>query len=314
MCFATFLRKFATTRIAQNRPIFMEIRTIDRIPQSSLLAGGIDNIAIFSDMSMIRKLVLPAKIDFILSIMCEEGNLVISYDNRKHELTKNSLMVMRQGHVINSYELSADFKGHVIVVSTKHLDQTVPTMNKFMPFMVHFMGNPVIKLSEQEMTNQIELRNLLMAKSNSHTDHAYRKNVVRSVLEALFFETLGVYSTHSMNTQTIQSIRRKDALLYEFVQLVEAEFRKERSVAYYARKLFISPKHLSAMIKETSGRTAGDWIDSYVIMEAKTLLKNTGMTIQEISQSLNFANQSFFGKYFKHLTGMSPRMYRASLT
>ena len=264
-------------------------------------------------MSMIRGLELPAKIDFILSIMCEAGRLLISYDNRSHELTKNSLMVMRQGHVINSYELSPDFKGHVIVVSTKHLDKTVPTMTKFMPYMIHFMGNPVIKLTEEEMTNQIELRNLLKAKSQPQSDHAYRVNVVRSVLEALFFETLGVYSAHSMDLRSMQTIRRKDSLLYDFIQLVESEFRRERSVAYYANRLCVSPKHLSSMVKEASGRTAGDWIDSYVIMEAKALLKNTGMTVQEISQALNFANQSFFGKYFKHLTGISPRMYRSTL-
>lgn len=291
----------------------MVLKTIDSIPRSSALAVGIDNIAIFNDMSMIRGLELPAKIDFILSIMCEAGRLLISYDNRSHELTKNSLMVMRQGHVINSYELSPDFKGHVIVVSTKHLDKTVPTMTKFMPYMIHFMGNPVIKLTEVEMTNQIELRNLLKAKSQPQSDHAYRVNVVRSVLEALFFETLGVYSAHSMDLRSMQTIRRKDSLLYDFIQLVESEFRRERSVAYYANRLCVSPKHLSSMVKEASGRTAGDWIDSYVIMEAKALLKNTGMTVQEISQALNFANQSFFGKYFKHLTGISPRMYRSTL-
>ncbi|WP_302589802.1 helix-turn-helix domain-containing protein [uncultured Muribaculum sp.] len=291
----------------------MVLKTIDSIPRSSALAVGIDNIAIFNDMSMIRGLELPAKIDFILSIMCEAGRLLISYDNRSHELTKNSLMVMRQGHVINSYELSPDFKGHVIVVSTKHLDKTVPTMTKFMPYMIHFMGNPVIKLTEVEMTNQIELRNLLKAKSQPQSEHAYRVNVVRSVLEALFFETLGVYSAHSMDLRSMQTIRRKDSLLYDFIQLVESEFRRERSVAYYANRLCVSPKHLSSMVKEASGRTAGDWIDSYVIMEAKALLKNTGMTVQEISQALNFANQSFFGKYFKHLTGISPRMYRSTL-
>ena len=71
--------------------------------------------------------------------------------------------------------------------------------------------------------------------------------------------------------------------------------------------LCVTPKHLSATIKETSGRTAGEWIDSYVIIEAKTLLRNTGLTIQEVSAKLNFSNQSFFGKYFKHITGISPR-------
>ncbi|MCM1021536.1 MAG: helix-turn-helix domain-containing protein [Muribaculaceae bacterium] len=237
----------------------------------------------------------------------------ITYDKQCKVLTSHSLMVMRQGHVINSYELSPDFKGHIIAASTKHLDQNVPAMSKLMPFLVHFMGNPVILLSKQEMQNQIELRNLLMAKSNNKSEQAYRKNVVRSLLEALFFETLGVYSAHSINLHSLNSLKRKDSLLYEFVRLVEEEYKKERSVAYYAQKLFVSPKHLSAMVKEASGRTAGEWIDLYVIMEAKSLLKNTGMTIQEISQELNFSNQSFFGKYFKNLTGTSPRIYRSAI-
>ena len=79
---------------------------------------------------------------------------------------------------------------------------------------------------------------------------------------------------------------------------------------FYAEKLFVTPKHLSAVLKEISGKTAGEWIDHRVILEAKLLLRTTGMNIQEISVALNFSNQSFFGKYFKHLTGLSPREYR----
>ncbi len=88
----------------------------------------------------------------------------------------------------------------------------------------------------------------------------------------------------------------------------------ERSVTFYADKLFVTPKHLSAVLKEISEKTAGEWIDLRVILEAKLLLRSTGLNIQEISTKLNFANQSFFGKYFKHLTGMSPRDYRAKLS
>ena len=63
-------------------------------------------------------------------------------------------------------------------------------------------------------------------------------------------------------------------------------------------------------VKEASGRTAGEWIDHYVVMEAKMLLGSTDLTVQEISSKLNFANQSFFGKYFKHNTGLSPTEFR----
>ncbi len=69
---------------------------------------------------------------------------------------------------------------------------------------------------------------------------------------------------------------------------------------------------MSTIIKQTSGKTAGDWIDDYILLEAKALLKSTNMTIQQISDELNFPSQSFFGKYFKRLTGVSPKEYRKS--
>ncbi|WP_288736647.1 helix-turn-helix domain-containing protein, partial [uncultured Parabacteroides sp.] len=95
-----------------------------------------------------------------------------------------------------------------------------------------------------------------------------------------------------------------------FMQTVLENYKQERSVAFYADKLCVTAKYLSLISKEVSGQPAGNWIDEYVILEAKTLLKSSQMSIQEIADSLNFANQSFFGKYFKHHTGISPKEYR----
>lgn len=293
---------------SQLRP--MEIKTIDHIPAGSPIAGNIDNIAIFSDVSKIKGLRFPLRIDFFLSILCEHGSLTINYDNRSHTLTANSLIVMRPGHVFHSYTPSPDFRGHAIMVSTRFFGETIPGLTQILPSLTHFHDHPVISLTSSDVAQQIEIRNLIQRRAYGITNNGFRTDIVRSLLEALFFETLSLYSSH-MGDRTPSSMRRKDALLFGFIQLVEENFHTERSVAYYAERLFVSPKHLSAMIKEASGRTAGDWIDSYVVMEAKKLLRNTGMTIQEISTRLNFANQSFFGKYFKHLTGVSPRQYRS---
>ena len=83
-----------------------------------------------------------------------------------------------------------------------------------------------------------------------------------------------------------------------------------RSVSFYSNKMFLTAKHLSTVVKEVSGKTASEWIDSLVILEAKALLKSSELSIQEIADELHFANQSFFGKYFKHHTGMAPKEYR----
>jgi AraC-like DNA-binding protein len=79
---------------------------------------------------------------------------------------------------------------------------------------------------------------------------------------------------------------------------------------FYADKMHLSPKYLSAVVKKVSGQTPSNWIDGLVIMEAKNLLKYSEMNIQEIAYQMNFPNQSFFGKYFKQRTGMTPSTYR----
>ncbi len=82
-------------------------------------------------------------------------------------------------------------------------------------------------------------------------------------------------------------------------------------MGFYARQLCITPKYLTTLIKRISGLSVSEWIDNYVIIEAKTLLKYSTMSIQEIAYYLNFPNQSFFGSYFKRNTGMSPSQYKA---
>ena len=97
-----------------------------------------------------------------------------------------------------------------------------------------------------------------------------------------------------------------------FMREVSANYKIDRSVTFYANKLCLTPKHLSGVVKEVSGKTAGEWIDNFVILEARALLKSSEMSVQEIAEYLHFANQSFFGKYFKHYVGMSPKEYRRS--
>lgn len=103
---------------------------------------------------------------------------------------------------------------------------------------------------------------------------------------------------------------RKDELFTRFVQLIIKNYRRNRKLDFYADKLFISPKYLSDVIKKISGRTAHDWIDRYILLEAKILLRSSHKTIQQIADELNFPNNSFFSKYFKKHCGMTPKEYR----
>ncbi|MGM9804177.1 MAG: helix-turn-helix domain-containing protein [Muribaculaceae bacterium] len=95
-------------------------------------------------------------------------------------------------------------------------------------------------------------------------------------------------------------------ILDRFMELLGLYHSREREVKFYANKMCITPKHLSNVVRKTSGKNAADWISEFVILEAKSMLIYSNKNIQEVSQSLNFPTQSAFGKYFKCQVGMSP--------
>ena len=95
--------------------------------------------------------------------------------------------------------------------------------------------------------------------------------------------------------------------------LVAENFKTQRDIGFYADILCVTSKYLSTMLKQETGMTALDWIENHVVLYAKNCLSSTSMTIQEISDELDFPSQSVFGKYFKRVEGMSPKAYRQSL-
>ena len=105
---------------------------------------------------------------------------------------------------------------------------------------------------------------------------------------------------------------RQEEIFNQFTELLEKYHNKEREIAFYADKMFITPKYLSQVIKDYTNKTALAFIEEYVIAEAKSMLLSTTLSIQQISDELNFPSQSVFGKYFKRVTGKSPKEYRRS--
>ena len=105
---------------------------------------------------------------------------------------------------------------------------------------------------------------------------------------------------------------RAGTLFSKFIGILEKKYREERRVSWYAKQLDISPKYLAEVVKQVSKRTPNDWIDQYVILELRVLLKNSSKSIKEITELLHFPNQSFLGKYFKEHVGLSPSEYRKS--
>ena len=275
---------------------------------------GPQRVMVLNSIEAISHLSFPFKLKTLISIVCIKGELTVSVDLVEHTLKASNIMVVRPGHTMTGYRASEDFDGFMIMAPLSSINHSLLSFSRLLQCFMYFRNRPVIEITPEELEIQQHLHAAIIKKQAAKKT-PYYDSILEALYQSVLYETLSLYSSHiDFETFGRGNLRRKEDVFYRFLLLVEKNYQKERSVNFYAEQLNITPKHLSAVAKETSGHTAGEWIDSYVILEAKLLLQNSELTIQEISSQLNFANQSFFGKYFKHHTGESPRAYRCSIS
>jgi len=267
-------------------------------------------VEVFSSLDRLRELGSNINLTTTIMAVCHQGNISATIDLTPREMGPNTLLVLRGGHSLSSIRHSDDFKGFFIVVDNDRIDDMLPSLPYMMPCAIYFRDNPIIEITPIDVRRLLTIHRLISETQDNLHVLPYKGMTIKALCEVMFYEVLGLY-TSRMSRRAHHPTRREE-LMSKFIDLVEKHYMRERTVIFYAKALCLSPKHLSAVVKETSGRTAGDWIDSQVILKAKMMLRNTGCTIQEISAALNFSNQSFFGKYFKQKTGMSPRAFRSS--
>ena len=170
-------------------------------------------------------------------------------------------------------------------------------------------SHPVCSLHNDEAKNIISYYHLLKEKVNDKHHH-FRRDMVRMLMGMVVYDLSNVI--YRIQNTPERKLTRAESIFSKFIQLLEANFKSERRVSWYGRQLCITPKYLSETVKGVSHRTPNEWIDYYITLELRVQLKNTTKSIKEIAQELQFANQSFLGKYFKEHVGMSPSAYRRS--
>ena len=167
--------------------------------------------------------------------------------------------------------------------------------------------HPIIRLSEKDVETFAEYYSMLEKRLHDMGNH-FRKEIVRSTLLAWIYDLSNMLYSNQLVLGSNK--KRGDVIFASFLKLVETNFRKEKRVTWYSDQLCISAKYLSAVIKNTSGRSPNEWIDYYIMLEARVLMKNTAKSVKEVADELGFPNQSFFGKFFKERAGCSPLTFR----
>lgn len=249
----------------------------------------------------------PARMNFSLMALCQQGTATYDIDTRQQTVKPGDLLFISEGHIVNNYQASSDFSCLCILVSTAYYHSFVQNVKNVSSLLLFSMNNPVVALTQREIEVYTNYYRVIGEKILD-TRHHYQDELVKTWLLAMFYDMSNVIWRVDQNEKKAQS--RADIVFSRFIRLLEEHYRTERRVNWYAKQLEITPKYLSEVVKEVSKRTPNDWIDHYVILEIRVLLKNSTKSIKEITEELNFPNQSFFGKYFKEHVGVSPLAYR----
>ena len=247
------------------------------------------------------------RMNFILIALCTKGQVEYSLDTQSHTVRPGELLIISERHVVNNYASSPDFEGLAMILSVDFFREVINNVADLSAVFLLARSKPVMALSEHEMRIFTNYFYTIKDRIESVNNH-FRKALVRTLLLALLYDMSNV--VYQFQQTTDQRLKRGDIIFTRFIKMVEEYCGRERRVSWYAGQLGITPKYLSETVKEISRRTPNEWIDNYVIVELRVLLKNTTKSIKQITEEMHFPNQSFLGKYFKEHVGVSPSEYR----
>ena len=261
-----------------------------------------------SQMQIFR---FPCRIDAFIIGVGTEGETSVSFNLHEFRLKKDSMFIFTPKNIlqVNSQQY---FKADVIAISPDFMRRINIDIKNMMPLFLKFVENPTLALTPEESRSMRGMIAQIERETRGPETH-FSFDIVSGLIAATIYKVGDImyhYLAEHPEGQN-NSHNRAEEYFKQFTHLLGEHFREERSVGFYARQLCITPKYLTTLIKRISGQSVSEWIDNYVILEAKTLLKYSTMSIQEIAYYLNFPNQSFFGSYFKRNAGMSPSQYKA---
>jgi len=236
----------------------------------------------------------------------KEGTVKLKAGLSSWDVTGPSIITLGPT-VIRYFTKSSDYlKMEVIFFKDTFLLERYADL--FFLFKYDFFGNNglhVLPLKESyfiKINKIFELIQLAAFEGNHYQDE-----LIRNYIFALVYEIDAYY--RQFNSATNSSLN-EHPLFMRFRQLLSTNYMQEHKLDFYANHLYLTPKSLSAAIKKITGRSAGKWIDDAIILEAKVLLQNKKLTVSQVSETLNFSDQSVFGKFFRANTGMSPVEYK----
>lgn len=282
--------------------------SIERLLEQDIpeLVGFHKDIVMMNTLGDMRLFSHPARLRATTVFICLQGEIDCSINLRRFKITANHLLVNFESDIIQIHSTD-NIAGYAVILSEEYLQQLQLDFRLRAQSYIGLRGNGPIAVPYEELAALKPYYALF--KKNMEEGNS---DVIKGLALALSYSILYLVKRFQLqnHTEVEKDTSRAQQLFDKFMTLLQSYHDKERSLQFYADKMYLTPKYVSGMIKAYSGKGALEWINEYVVLEAKMMLRYTMMSVQEIAYALNFPTQSAFGKYFKQQVGISPRQYR----
>ena len=236
------------------------------------------------------------------------GTFTISGNTLK--TNKNDMLIGLPNTIFEHFTHSLGFKYRCFALSTECLVRYAPVMDNMWDIMSLLTQQPIIPLTDQEMTGLSKYYDLMLTKQD--LPPKIQDKVIEMLLKAFFYDIHHILN-HVDNIAPYKFTQREQHFKH-FVEMLGQSYPKKRLVSYYAEQLCITPKYLASVCKDITGKTPSQIIDEQVMKDIEYLMKHTAKSIKDISAELDFPSLSFFGQYMRAHFGMSPKQYRKSIS
>lgn len=269
-----------------------------------------DGIAFHTD---IRELPIEngsMQVNMVTVVACISGKLQVELNAITYTIQQNEILVCLPNSIIDNCMLSPDFDGAVLCLSQRGILEQI-SENEIWNKAFHFAESPIVQVSEESL-NMFRLYGSMLLEKVKMKHSPFYKEIIVSIVKASLYELLANVKNESVSYGKGLT-KQREVLFKRFIELLSTTRIKPRNVSWYAEQLCVTPKYLSTVCKQVSGKTAFDWINEYVLVDIRYWLKNTNKAVKEIADILEFPNISFFGKYCRVHFGMSPTEFRKQL-
>lgn len=246
------------------------------------------------------------KVDVDTIIFCRKGTAHIEIDLIPYEIVANTQLIIIAGSIVHNIDNSDDLK--ISYITFKH-DVYGEVTAQLEPSFTFFLKEyPCVQLGEKrikKMNYLVEAMEDFYNEKNNCFRIKIFKNNIQSFLLDVYDKTRTLFKIDKS-----EKIGRKEEIFIKFIHLIHKFCPKEREVGFYAEKLYITSRYLSSITQSITEKPAKYIIYRHAIQRVKIMLKYSNVSLQDISYELNFPDQSFFTRYFKKHTGITPLEYR----